>query len=391
MRRFAGVLAIALAACGGDFGLADGGPSDGGVDAGPPEDLEGFVDWQMARGGLPGVALAITTPDRTVLTMVRGQAAPGVAVDERTLFILGSVSKTFTGVVVLQLVDDGLLDLDAPVDDYLPYAVRHPAFPTAPVTARMLLTHVSGMSDDLALLGAMTSIGGDSPVALGDFSRDYVADAGHWMAEPGTAYAYCNACYAMLGHLVEVIAGTDLRARTEARVFGPLALDGAGWLLADVDASRLATPYTYSERRGTFTPLEHAGYAFYPSCSVRASIVGVARWTRFVSRGGELDGTRALSVERNAEMRAIPFPMVARARALGWEWSNFHGRRWIGHSGEVNGGSTRILIGETDGIALVILTNSDAYVRSEIGMESGRDAINAILARLDDEATLLAR
>lgn len=365
----------------------DANPVDAGA---PPEDLEGFVDWHMRAGGIRGLAAAITTPDATALTLLRGEASDGVPVGEHTLFVLASISKTFTGTMVMQLVEDGLLELDAPIDDYLPYAVRHPAHPGVAVTARMLLTHTSGLRDDFVLLGMVSTAGVDAPLSLADFSRDYVADDDHWATMPGTSFEYCNAAFGILGHLVEAVTAEDFRARSEARLLAPLALDGAGWFLSEVDLTAIATPYAWSMRGDRFTPLEHGGYAFYPASSLRMSIAGLARYARAVARGYELDGERVLSSDLSTEMRRVPFPALRRDQALAWSYETIRERRYLHHSGATNGGSTQLYVGD-DGVGIVILTNSDAYIRSRLGMPEGADALRAILERLDHEADTLAR
>ena len=366
--------------------VRDASPYDAGP---PPEDLEGFVDWHMRAGGIPGLAAAITTPEGVPFTLLRGDATLGEPVDEHTLFVLASVSKPFTGVLVLQLVEDGLLDLDAPLETYLPYAVRHPAHPDVAVTTRMLLTHTSGLRDAFDVLASVSASGADPTITLRDFARDYVAVADHWATLPGTSYEYCNAGFGILGALVEIVSGEDFRARSGARLLEPLDLDGAGWFLADVDLERVATPYVWSERTG-FRPLDHGGYAFYPAASLRASITGMARFARAVSRGLELDGARVLSAELAGEMREVPFPAAAGHRALAWEIEALNGRRFLHHSGATNGGSTLLYVGD-DGVSLVVLTNSDAYIRSRLGLREGADALRAIVERLDREADTLAR
>ncbi|UJR81935.1 serine hydrolase domain-containing protein [Sandaracinus amylolyticus] len=398
---YVALLALSLAAC-GDLGLAsvdasvptdaitppaiDATPFDGGP---PPADLEGFVDWHMRAGGIRGLAAAITTRDGTALTLLRGEASEGIPVAEDTLFVLASISKTFTGILVVQLVEDGLLDLDAPLDDDLPYAVRNPAFPDVPVTARMLLTHTSGLRDQLTVLGMASTAGTDPDIALSDFVRDYVAVADHWSTRPGTRYEYTNAGFAVLGALVEAITQQDFRARSDARLLDPFGLDGAGWFLADVDVSLIATPYAWSERRG-FTALQHGGYAFYPASSMRASIAHMARYARAVSRGLEIDGTRVLSAELATEMRRVPFPEIAGDRALAWEIETIRGRAYMHHSGATNGGATLLYVGD-DGVSIIVLTNSDAYIRSRLGMREGADALREIVLRLDTEADTLVR
>ena len=118
---------------------------------------------------------------------------------------------------------------------------------------------------------------------------------------------------------------------------------------------------------------------------MRVSIAGMARYARAISRDVELDGARVLSAELAAEMREVPFPSVAGDRALAWEIESIHGHRFLHHSGATNGGSTLLYVGD-DGVSIIVLTNSDAYIRSRLGMREGADALRAVIERLDLEA-----
>ncbi|RZO55176.1 MAG: class A beta-lactamase-related serine hydrolase [Sandaracinaceae bacterium] len=378
--------AIEDASVGADAAAVD---PDAGL---PPEDLDGFITWQMERGGLPGAAVAIVRPDGDAFVGAYGYAdlEGEVPVDRHTLFILASVSKTVAAVRVMQLVESGALDLDAPLDGVLPYALRHPEHPDAPITARMLLAHVSGLEDVFSTLAEVTTAGGDPEVSLAEFAEGYASEGGawygegNWGAEPGTRHAYCNAGYGVIGHLVEVAGGASFRAQTEDGIFGPLAMDGAGWFLADVDEARVAVPYGYNGR--SYNPLPQNGFAYYPASSLRASITGLARYARMLLRGGELDGSRVLSEESVAELLRLQYPELDRGQALTFSERGVGASRYIGHSGSTFGGSTQFLLSREGTHAIVLITNSDAYIRSRFGQTEGRDAMEAILRRLDAEA-----
>ena len=398
MRRAALALLLSLSLACGDADLA---PLDASVDAPPiardarpredagppPEDLEGFVRWHMEAGGILGLAAAVTTPDRTVVTLTLGEAREGVPVDEHTQFVLASISKTFAATAVFQAVEDGALALDAPLEDVLGHPARNPAFPDVPVTIRMLLTHTSGLRDDLGALGVASTAGADPTTSLGTFAQEYLADPGHWGSEPGTEYDYSNAGYGIAGAVVEAATDRDFRDYTEERIFAPLMLDGAAWFIGDLDLSRVATPHTWNARTG-FRELEHDGLAYYPADTLRVSIAGMARYARAVSRGLELDGVRVLSEASFTELVRAPFPELARSQAHGWGRAGLAGRSWLHHSGATSGGSTQIYVGD-DGVSIVLLTNSDAYIRNLFGLTAGADALRAILERLESEARLV--
>ncbi len=376
-------------------GAADAGSTDATVlrrDAGtPPEDFDGFVEWQMAYGGIPGLALAVVTPDEVVRVGTYGFADLEAerAVDEHTLFIMASISKTMAVVRAMQLVEAGQLDLDAPAGDYLGYPLPHVGFPDDPVTTRMLLCHVSGLEDDLPTL-ATVSYTEDPPISLDEFTRGYAIeggafyDPGHWNDAPETSRSYCNAGYGVIGAILEGAGGASFREQTRTGLFEPLAMDGAGWFLADIDLARVATPYGYNGRR--FTALPQNGFAFYPASSLRVSITGLARFARMMLRGGELDGARVLEEASVQEILRTQYPGISRNQALGFYHQRYAGHDFIGHSGSTYGGSTQMLLAAEGTHGLIVITNSDAHVRARFPtLTQGEEAIDAILVRMDED------
>lgn len=386
---------LALTACDGEVLVDAGAPV---VDAGPrpdaggpPADLDGFIEWHMMVGGVPGLAAAVVRPDGVAWVGTYGFADIEAErpVDEDTLFTMASVSKTFAAVRALQLAEAGLLDLDAPVEDVIPETLRHPDFPDVPVTTRFLLSHMSGLRDDfLTLTDATYPM--DPTMSLAEFTRAYALEGGalfadsNWGSRPGTAHSYCNAGYGVIGYVLEQAGGEPFDAQTEAALFEPLGLEGAGWFLADVDASRLATPYSWNGRR--YRDLEQNGFAYYPASSLRIDVGGLARWAQMLLRRGELDGVRVIEAASCDELFRVQYPTADGSQALTLSYASFGGRTYVGHSGSTFGGSTQMLLHEDLDYAIVVQTNSDAYIRSRVIMDrTGRDAIAAIIARLGED------
>jgi CubicO group peptidase (beta-lactamase class C family) len=386
-------LAMLAGACvepvvGADGGIDGGLPDAGAPDGGPPADLDGFVRHYMQPAAAAGVAAAIVTADGVEWTGAWGLAnvADEVAVTEDTLFAVASVSKTVATLAALQLVDEGTLDLDAPVDDYLPYAVRNPAFPDTPVTARMLLTHTSGLVDDFLVL-AEVSTTGDPEVSMAAFSEGYVTPGGayfrdgNWGFEPGTDYDYCNANFGVLGHLVEVVADADFRDRTRATIFDPLGMPGTGWFLADVDVSMHALPYSYGPRTG-FVAQPFQGVSFYPASTLRTSAAELGRFLAATIRAGELDGVRVVEEATSLAMREIQRPDLDPDQALTWYRGTIAGMSWLEHTGSAGGVSTIIAFRPDANVGFLVLSNSDAFVLQRAGLREPADALRQIIARI---------
>jgi CubicO group peptidase (beta-lactamase class C family) len=361
------------------------------VDGGPPADLDGYIEWQMDAGGIPGVAIALLEGDQITEIHTYGFAdvENEVPVDEHTIFLVASVSKTIAVGRVMQLVEDGLLDLDAPIETYVPYTVRHPAHPDAVITLRMLLTHTSGLDDTWSMLARATTSGTDPVETLSGFSEGYVIEGGaywselNWKAQPSTDREYCNAAFAIVGDAIERAGGASFREQTSTSIFEALEMDGAGWFIADVDPARLAVPYSFTGR--LFTPYPQTGLAFYPAGSLRVSVTGIARYLLAIGNGGALGGSRILEQASVDEMLRIQFPEVSRGQALTFSQERINDHLYIGHSGSTSGGAAQILWSTEDALGIVLLTNSDAYIRSRLGFPEGEDAMTRILERLDEE------
>lgn len=407
MRRLYLASLVVLVACGPiDAAPTDAGTDDtatndarvvrvdGGHDAGPiPSDLDGFIEYQMAVGRLPGVAVAIIDRGAVVRIATHGMATDTTPVDEHTLFLVASISKTFVAALILGLVEEGTVSLDEPAETYLGYPVRAPMQPDHPITVRELMTHTSGMIDDWIALGQVT-VTGDPTTTLQAFAQSYVPIDAHYAHVPETTRDYCNAGFGVLGAIVERAGGEDLRARTARTLTGPLALDGAGWWLADVDTTRLAVEYSTgltdpSTGITTYSANPQRGFGHYTATSMRISITGLSRWVLAHIDGGTLDGATFLTPASLDEERRVQFPAASSNQALVWYYRSLAGSRWIAHSGSSFGASSDILY-RTDGRGLVVITNSDAYIRERIGHTEGSDAIEAILTRLNQEADTLA-
>jgi CubicO group peptidase (beta-lactamase class C family) len=319
-------------------------------------------------------------------------ATDTLPVDEHTLFLVASISKTFVAALVLGLVEAGTLGLDDAAEDYLGYPVRSPMSPDHPITIRELMTHTSGLTDDWIDLGHVT-VEGDPTVTLTQFAHDYLMDENNYGHASGTTRDYCNAGFGVLGAIVEAASGEDLRARTAATLTGPLALDGAGWWLADVDQTRLAIEYsgprTGADGVTTYVANPQRGFGHYTATSMRISITGLSRWVLAHIDDGTLETTTFLTPASIDEERRVQFPAVDRGQGLVWYYRRLDGQSWLSHSGSSFGASCNIMYRE-DGRGLVLITNSDAYIRDRFGNTTGSDALDAILTRMDQEADALA-
>lgn len=361
-------------------------------------ELDRAIEAELDAGDLPSVAAALIVDGELVWEGYYGWADEEGRrrPDAHTLYPVASVSKMFTAVPLMRLVEQGMVELDAPVEESFGFPLRHPEHPDTPITLRELLTHTSGVVDNWPALGQGTYTGRDPEMTLAQFAESYAWPEGalysaesNFGAAPGTDHDYSNAGIAIAGHLAELAWGNDFRTITRTMAFEPLALEGTGWYLADLDADDLSVPYTYNMARDSQVPLDHSTYAHYPAGGLRTSVHDLSRFVRAVLNGGELDGQRIYEEATVAEMLRRQVPELASHQGLVFQYDTVGGREYVGHSGSGLGGSANVLMRPESRSALILLSNGDAYVRARLGFEEGRNAMRRILELLDAELTTL--
>lgn len=249
-----------------------------------------FVEGQLTEIGAPGASLALLRDGSVAWSGGFGTAAPGRAAEADTIWMLASASKLVTAAAVHQVAAEGLLDLDAPVNDTLPFRVDHPRS-DVPITAAMLLEHRAGLRDDDAVIWGHYAPG-DPEESLEHWLRDVLVPGGAHhdpdrtfsAAAPGEDQAYSNTGYALLGFVVESVTGTPFDRWCAEHLFAPLGLRDTAWMLADLPEERVARPYA----AGPFGPiaLAHYGYPDYPDGQLRTTVGDFATFLHTAAHGG---------------------------------------------------------------------------------------------------------
>jgi len=187
--------------------------------------LDHFIEQYLREMNAPGLTFAMA--DRTGVQRVASygfsDAETKAAVNTSQLFQIGSISKSFLAVCLLQLHDEGKLDLQRPITEYLPWFHVESSF--APITTHHLLTHTAGIE-------------GNAPVFLSDPAAKHRA-----ANPPGQYFHYCNTGYALLGHLLETLDGKPLPESIRARVFEPLGMTASEPVITLDFRDRLAKNY----------------------------------------------------------------------------------------------------------------------------------------------------
>ena len=312
-----------------------------------------------AKHGVPGAVLGILHVGEEPVIAHHGvlNVETGVETTDDALFQIGSITKVWTASVAMRLVDEGVLDLDTPVVEYLP-DFRGPSDEiTAGVTLRHLLSHTSGIDGDHVV---DTGRGDDSLERFVATFRD--TPQNHPL---GATMSYCNAGYSLIGHLIEKVTGTTWDQAMRDLLFTPLGLAHTATLPEEVLLHRAAAGHTGvdDDGRPILTKQWMLPRSMAPAGVIAASAADVLAFARLHLDGGvAADGTRIHSEDAVARMRQAEIDMpdpytLGSAWGLGWILFDWDGRRLIGHDGNTIGQAAFLRILPDEGLAVTLLTN----------------------------------
>ncbi|WP_332770913.1 serine hydrolase domain-containing protein [Phenylobacterium sp.] len=351
------------------------------------DDLDLFVAGEMAKAGIPGLALGLAR--NGTVRLARGYGFADLArrrpVTSDTMFHIASITKAVTATAVMRLAELGRLALDEPVAPHLDFPLVNPHHPDAPITFRHLLTHVSSISDVKYYEIDFRQRGVDATLALGDMLKDYLAPGGRTYsregcfskAAPGAAWDYSNIGYGLLGYLAGRIGGQDMREQTREAIFAPLGMRHTSWTIAGTPEALRATPYDLVE--GVLTSVEPVGFPDWPVGMIRASIADLMRFVAASANGGVARGTRIIDEQGMAQMLDMKtppgLPDWLTGQGLGWMESKLGDGVKINHWGGDPGVFTAAYLDPAARSGVAILTNVTVSAESKA-------AVKRIAARL---------
>ena len=314
-----------------------------------------LTEEKMREHRVPGVALGII--DGTSQT-IRGFGVTSVEdplpITEHTVFPIASISKTFAATAMMQLVEDGKVDLRAPVRTYLPdFRVQDEAV-SRDVTIWHLLTHTSGWEGQVP-----------APERGDETLKSFVGRISELMqlAPPGAAWSYNNAGFSVAGRVIEAVTSKSINAAFREQVFTPLGLTHAGTTAGDFITARFAVGHL---TRGDSAPILQR--PFSPSASVTAGGVGVCMtdllaYAKFhLGDGMSANGRRVLS---RASLELMRTPQLRKQgtdddMGIGWHLRSVGPVRVAAHGGTLGGHILLLEIVPERNFAIAILTNTSS-------------------------------
>ena len=303
----------------------------------------------------PGASVAVVFNGEVILNRGYGMADAdkGIAVDPKThLFRAASISKLITATAVMQLVDQGKVNLDADVNGYLKSPVVPEAFLGVPITLRNLLQHAGGFDDEFLGMARRT------PEELPTLAEYLATDLPKRVFPPGQFASYSNHGVALAGLVVEAVSGKSFAEYARENIFAPLGMEHSYFDLVPDASTPLATGYW----RGLFGgPLQKAPYDYpctVPASSLCTTSADMARFMLCQLGNGTLDGAKVLKPEAVVAMQSTGMHGVP-GLALGFfeRWNN--GRRCINHTGLIWGYASKLLLYPEEKFGVYITLNSE--------------------------------
>jgi CubicO group peptidase (beta-lactamase class C family) len=293
-------------------------------------------------------------------------------VTAETVFRIGSITKTFTAIAVMQLWEQGLVDLDAPANDYLrAYRLIPAKAGHRPVTVRHLLTHTSGLPQLLywsrafkPILGETVTFGQPVP-ALAEFYHGGL----HQVAESGTRLTYSNHNFATLGQIVEDVTGEPLVRYFRQHIFDPLGMADTDLLRSHRVKAGLATGYAL--RSGGPRPVGDCDVIAVGAGAIYSTTSDMARYVTALLGGGSNEHGSVLKPDTLASMFASQYQPDPRLPGIGLALfrHDIGGHLIVEHDGLVPGFSSEMSVAPHDGVGVVAFTNGARGAKAWLGAE----------------------
>jgi CubicO group peptidase (beta-lactamase class C family) len=336
-----------------------------------PPDLDSYVQRVMTSFDVPGVSLAIVKDNQVVVARGYGVRKLGdpAAVDGRTLFGIASNTKVFTAAALGLLVEQGKLQWDAPVINYLPWFQMYDPYVTRELTIRDLLVHRSGLglgAGDLLWWPAST------------YDRKEIARRLRYI-KPATsfrsAYAYDNVLYLVAGEVIEALSGQSWEDFVSTRILSKAGMTNSNVRHSAAAAGgNVASPHAPVD--GKVRPIQpFDSDNTNPAGGINACAEDMAKWMKVLLNEGQLaDGSRLFSA---ATWRQLSTPVTLqpngppppelpalrsnfRGYALGLEARDFRGHRVLMHGGALPGYVSRVLMVPDLKLGVAVLTNQES-------------------------------
>lgn len=317
--------------------------------------VDAYVLSQVKSLKIPGLALAIVQGDQVAYMRGYGQAGPGGRdTTPQTSFLIGSTSKSFTALAIMQLVEAGKINVDSPVQTYIPWFRTADPQASARITVQHLLNQTSGFSNATGLVEFAASDLSDSAIEnsvrkLADTTLKY---------SPGATYEYSNINFTILGLIVQTVSGQSYESYMQGHIFDPLQMRHSftSQDLAVKDGMAAGYVTWFGIPFAKDIPFNRGNL---PGGFLICSIEDLGHYLIAQLNDGRYGNMSVLSPEGVAKMHqpAVPIGTSGLFYGMGWDVSTINGMPAVSHGGENANFSTFLLMIPEEKIGIAVLSN----------------------------------
>jgi CubicO group peptidase (beta-lactamase class C family) len=323
--------------------------------------IDSFIQTQVKTNRIPGMAVAIVQGDEVVFIKGYGETLPGKPVTPQTQFYIGSVTKSFTALAAMQLVEQGKLELDAPIQNYLPWFEVADPKASSKITVRHLLNHTSGLTEK----------GDPNPSAYTSSLEEQarlLADV-QPISPAGSRYEYYNQNYRLLGLLIEQVSGQSYGDYMRSNIFEPLGMTNT--VTDPANATNLAQGYS----RAFGFPLPQS-QRYIPGALPSGYLITTAEdMSQFVLaqlHNRKMNGEPMLDPKMLTLMRTPP---VGIESEYGMGWLVMENGNTLVHGGALENFHAFVALGLKEEVGLVILCNQNSMENMLFENNAVRDGL----------------
>ncbi len=347
--------------------------------------LDDLAEAYMTENHVPGMVCAVVKNGDISWGKSYGKAnlEKSVAMSREGYMNVASVTKTITATAIMQLWEQGEIDLDQDINHYLAVDIKSPYFPDVPITVKLLLTHTSSLVDGSAYYESYAC--GDPEISLQEWIVNYLLQGGRFFNEdenflpvkPGEQYQYSNIGFGLLGYIVESVSGLSFSEYCSLNIFDPLEMTGSSFYLQDMDLSNHILPYVYISKESRdeivnnyatflsedadFSPGKNKALCLYsfpniPDGLLRTSVEELSHFLSAYMNGGQYNGSSILKQSTIDKMLSLQLEGDG-SQGLCWHRSEFESL-W-GHGGNDPGLRTSMFFSRDTKIGIIIFQNSD--------------------------------
>jgi len=361
-----------------------------------------YLENATNKGKPPSVSLAIIENDKEHYIKSFGyiDSSKDVKSTEDTVYQWWSLTKLFTSIAIVQLAENGSINLDDEVVKHLPYfKVRNLDESSAPITIKQLLSHSSGLGDiGISILGWI-HYENDSPIAQTQLLKEKLSKYNKLKIQPGLEGRYSNFGYLVLAALIEQVTGISYESYIIQRILEPLGMKNTNFVYTDEmklseaigshprDALSYVVPFyidtnkAIKERRDGRIWFNRVYSDQKGATGLIGSTADLVKFMRFILNEGELDGTRILSKESINEMQKSIIPVHKSpapdsedlAFGLGWFVGKSDKGRTLSHGGSAMGFASLLRLYPDEGKGVFVISNS-----TYLGRTMGSQVVNLI-------------